>query len=81
MLAGDLYRATDPVLAEEARRARTLTREFNDSSPGDPDARRRMLAELLGSFGEDSEILPPFHCDYGYQIHVGARSRAGAMNE
>ena len=78
MLAGDLYRAIDPVLAEESRRARLLTKEFNDSSPADPDARRRILVELLGSIGDDSEIVPPFHCDYGYQTHVGARTFANA---
>jgi maltose O-acetyltransferase len=32
--------------------------------------------ELLGAFGEDSEILPPFRCDYGYQTTVGARTFA-----
>ena len=49
-----------------------LTKEFNDSSPADPEKRRRILTDLLGSFGEDSEIRPPFYCDYGYQTHVGA---------
>jgi maltose O-acetyltransferase len=78
MLAGDLYRANDPVLAEESRRARMLTRDFNDSSPTDPVARRRILVELLGSLGEGSEIVPPFHCDYGYQTHIGARTFANA---
>ena len=33
-----------------------------------------MLCELLGSFGEGSEIRPPLWCDYGYQTHVGART-------
>jgi maltose O-acetyltransferase len=28
----------------------------------------------LGSFGEGSEIRPPLYCDYGYQIHIGART-------
>ena len=73
MLAGDLYIADDPDLARESRRARELYGEYNASSPDDPEARRRILAELLGSFGEDSEIRPPFYCDYGYQTFVGAR--------
>jgi maltose O-acetyltransferase len=73
MLAGDLYVADDPELARESQRAAMLAKEFNDSSPADPEERRRILTDLLGSFGEDSEIRPPFYCDYGYQTHVGAR--------
>ena len=74
MLAGDLYIADDPVLAQEMQRAALLTKEYNESSPSNPAERRRILLELLGSFGEDSEIRPPFYCDYGYQTHVGART-------
>ena len=72
MLAGDLYIADDPVLARESRRAAELYGAYNAPSPHDPEARRRILAELLGSFGDGSEIRPPFYCDYGYQTHIGA---------
>jgi maltose O-acetyltransferase len=74
MLAGDLYLADDPDLAAESRRAAVLTKEFNESSPVEPAARRRILAELLGSLGDDTEIRPPFYCDYGFHTHVGART-------
>ena len=74
MLAGDPYVADDPELARDSLQAATLVKRFNDSEPSQPDARRRILDELLGSLGEDTEIRPPFHCDYGYQIHIGARS-------
>src|SRR5215471_17335245 len=74
MLAGDLYIADDPDLARESRRARELYGEFNVSPPHDAEARRGILVELLGSFGEGSEIRPPFYCDYGYQTHIGART-------
>jgi maltose O-acetyltransferase len=72
MLAGDLYIADDPELAREALRAAELTKAFNDSSPSEPEERRRILVELLGSLGEGTEIRPPFYCDYGYHTHVGA---------
>ena len=72
MLAGDLYIADDPELARESRRAAELYGEYNASSPHDVEARRRILADLLGSFGHGSEIRPPFYCDYGYQTHIGA---------
>ena len=72
MLAGDLYLAGDPVLEQERRRAALLTKEYNDSSPDETAKRLRILRELLGAFGDASEIRPPFYCDYGYQTHVGS---------
>jgi maltose O-acetyltransferase len=73
MLAGDPYVADDPELARDSLRAVMLVTRFNDSEPSRP-VRRQILDELLGSLGEDSEIRPPFYCDYGYQIHIGART-------
>lgn len=74
MLAGDRYIANDPELDGERRRARTLTHRLDAMDPNDLDGRRAVLAELLGALGEGSEILPPFRCDYGYRISIGARS-------
>jgi maltose O-acetyltransferase len=31
---------------------------------------------LLGAVGEGTVIRPPFQCDYGSQIHIGARTFA-----
>ena len=73
MLAGDLYVADDPQLLQESRRAELLAKEFNESSPLDPAGRLRMLGELLGSLGAETEIRPPLYCDYGFNLHVGAR--------
>jgi maltose O-acetyltransferase len=73
MLAGDLYLANDPALAQESERAAALMKQFNDAPSGDP-ARRAILVELLGSLGEDTEVRPPFYCDYGIHIHIGART-------
>jgi len=76
MLAGDLYIADDPELARDYQRAMALIERFNASSAADPGLRRRILEDLLGDFGEGSEIRPPLYCDYGYQIHIGARTFA-----
>jgi maltose O-acetyltransferase len=76
MLAGELYVADDPELARDADRAMTLTHRLNTMDPVDGDARRALLTELLGAFGEQSEIRPPFRCDYGYQTFIGARTFA-----
>jgi maltose O-acetyltransferase len=74
MLAGDLYNAVDPELTAERRRAAGLLHEFNKSAPSDLDRRLQLLRELLGSLGDGAEILTPLHCDYGYQVHIGAGS-------
>lgn len=73
MLAGDPYIADDPELAADSLRARRLQDRFNRSAADAQDERRRILAELLGAIGPESEIRPPFYCDYGYQIRIGAR--------
>ena len=76
MLAGQPYLADDPELARESARAMDLTHRINGTHPADAAARRSLYDELLGGFGEGSEIRPPFRCDYGYQTTVGARSFA-----
>ncbi|HEY0699254.1 MAG TPA: sugar O-acetyltransferase [Micromonospora sp.] len=76
MLAGDLYRAEDPELERELARAQSLSHRYNTMDPADGTARRALLTELLGGYGEGSEIRPPFHCDYGRHTVVGARTFA-----
>jgi len=72
MLAGEPYIADDPELVAMARRAVRLTAEFNDAAHDDDAGRRRAIGELLGSVGPDTEIRPPFRCDYGTHIDIGA---------
>ena len=73
MLDGDLYIADDPELAADSLRARRLQDRFNRTEADATDQRRRILEELLGGFGAESEVRPPFYCDYGYQVRIGAR--------
>jgi maltose O-acetyltransferase len=70
MLAGELYFAGDPELVADRARCERLLRSFNGFP--DEDARARVLGELLGAIGEDSYIRPPFFCDYGFNIRIGA---------
>jgi maltose O-acetyltransferase len=74
VLAGELYLADDPVLAEEQARAARLLERFNQTGVDDGAERHGLLLELLGELGEGSEIKPPLRCDYGYRIRVGART-------
>lgn len=74
MLAGDPYIASDPELQRLSRRAMQLTERYNRTSIDEPALRREILADLLGSIGEGVEIRPPFYCDYGSQLRIGART-------
>jgi maltose O-acetyltransferase len=76
MLAGDLYIADDPELAEENLRALRLMEEYNRSPAAGAAERRRILNERLGAFGADSEVRPPLYCDYGNHLRIGARTFA-----
>ncbi|MEV7225682.1 sugar O-acetyltransferase [Polymorphospora sp. NPDC051019] len=73
MLAGDLYLADDPELAELLHRAAGLMDAYNANPLPAADERRRLLTELLGEIGEGTEIRPPLRVDYGGQIRIGAR--------
>jgi maltose O-acetyltransferase len=73
MLAGELYIADDPELAAASLRARRLQDRFNRSTADMGAERRAILEELLGALGADTDIRPPFYCDYGTHISVGAR--------
>jgi maltose O-acetyltransferase len=73
MLAGDLYIADDPVLAEESAAALDLVAAYNATTSRQRPLRRQLLEALLGSIGEDTEIRPPLYVDYGAHLTIGAR--------
>ena len=69
MLAGELYRPGDPeIQAELVSTARWLAR-YNASLPAE---RSDLLVERLGAVGANATIRPPFFCDYGFNIRLGA---------
>ena len=73
MLAGELYDPSDPELARLRLRARELCGALAAARADDNAARRRFLVDLLGAGGDTSTIEPPFHCDYGSNIHLGEK--------
>lgn len=73
MLRGELYDARDPALAEARIRARRLTQQLGLLDPADRARRHLLLFDLFGDVGADSWVEAPFFCDYGRQIHLGAR--------
>ena len=74
MLRGELYLADDPELAVDHARAQALLERYNATAHADQDARNRLLRELLGEVGEGVVVKPPFRCDYGTYISIGART-------
>lgn len=73
MLAGEPYLGNDPGLVADRARTRRLLRRFNDSDPEDLAPRTKLLGELLGAVGAGVYIEPPFFCDYGTHLFLGAR--------
>ena len=76
MLAGDLYIADDPELLEAADRAHDLVAAYNATTSRQRPLRRELLGRLLGAVGEDVELRPPLHVDYGTHLTVGPRTFA-----
>jgi maltose O-acetyltransferase len=76
MLAGEPYVANDPELQEASLRALDLCAQYNRTFARERAERLRILRELLGAVGEAVDIRPPFYCDYGSQIRIGARTFA-----
>jgi len=71
MLAGELYRSTDPELVADAERAQRLTAQYNAAPSEATEARMALLHRLCGSIGDGAVIRPIFFCDYGYNIQLG----------
>ncbi|WNC13631.1 sugar O-acetyltransferase [Brevibacillus brevis] len=69
-------RGTDE-LREKSLRAQKLVMDFNLSDPADTEKKDRLVKELFGSVGEGVCIEHNFHCDLGYNIHVGRNFYAG----
>lgn len=71
MLAGDLYWPGDPEIQADQNAAKRWMARYNALLAATPDERRALLLERFGHVGREAVIRPPFHCDYGYNIHIG----------
>ncbi|MGW5636069.1 sugar O-acetyltransferase [Streptomyces sp. NPDC003832] len=74
MTAGDLYIADDPEIARRQQRAVRLAARYQAAYAEDADGARSLLAELLGTLGDEAHVRPPLFVDYGSNITVGART-------
>jgi maltose O-acetyltransferase len=72
MLAGELYNAGDPELQAELAATHRWLARYNAALGASPAECRELLMERLAVVGEGAVIRPPFHCDYGFNISLGA---------
>ncbi|MEI6159896.1 MAG: sugar O-acetyltransferase [Roseococcus sp.] len=72
MLAGQNYRPDDPELQADQAATLAWLGRYNTSHNLTAEARHALLAERLGAIGPGAVIRPPFHCDYGFNIRLGA---------
>ena len=69
MLAGALYNANDIELIADRAAAAEWIAAYNAAATAD---RPRLLRQQLAQVGENTEIRPPFYCDYGSNIVLGS---------
>ncbi len=72
MLSGLPYRPGDTELQKDMRDNRAWLDRYNRALSWLPADRHALLAEHLKAVGPDAVIRPPFHCDYGFNISLGA---------
>jgi maltose O-acetyltransferase len=71
MIAGELYRASDPELVAAHLRAQQLLARYNATAPSAASEREALLRELFGVVGGAPTVKPRFACDYGFNIRAG----------
>ena len=72
MLAGELYDASAAELVADRAAAEVWMRRYNETLGRDAAARSSLLRERFAAVGDGAVIRPPFYCDYGYNIRLGA---------
>ena len=71
MLAGELYDCGDPELMEIWISGKNLIQKYNGLDYSNKIEQLKILDELLGSRGENTQITAPFFVDYGKFIFLG----------
>lgn len=74
MLSGQLYHASCPQLQAEQAANKQWMHRYNNSPDLPSDGCHALLKSHFASLGEGVIIRPPFFCDYGYNISIGANT-------
>jgi len=72
MLAGELYHPNSPELQAELEACAAWLARYNAAMGEAAPVWRNLLGERLGAVGEGAMLRPPFYCDYGFNIRLGA---------
>lgn len=67
---GELYTESEAAFQAPQRRA-DLVFAYNQTPPGEAARRRELLEAILGSVGERTVLLSPFHAAFGSNVHIG----------
>jgi maltose O-acetyltransferase len=70
-LAGKLYASPPEIQADRAATRSWLAR-YDASLDMAPAERRTLLVERFAAVRDGAVIRPPFHCDHGFNIRLGA---------
>ena len=69
---GILYDANyDILLLNEMNLIKAKCQKYNNIKIDNINKRTKVIKTILGSTKNNLTIMPPFWCDYGYNIHVG----------
>ena len=71
MLSGENYFGNDKELVSDRKNAKKLLHKLNVTEYLMNGNSRNVLQQLLPNSNKRIYIEPPFHCDYGYNIHSG----------
>src|SRR5690625_760633 len=70
MHSGEIYYENTETLSDQAK-YRDLLFHFNHTLPSEKEKIKGILNDLLGAFGENSYIEPPFHANWGKNTFIG----------
>lgn len=74
MLAGEPYNAADPEIQADQAAAHAWMVRYNAALGASLEQRQELLRERFAFVGDGAVVRPPFHCDYGFNITLGAGS-------
>lgn len=61
----------NPAFENVIRETKDKCYRYNSLHPNDTESQQAILKSLIGKIGKEVTFVPPFWCDYGYNIKVG----------
>lgn len=71
MINGLLYNANETQLVDDRNKVKDLCHAFNHLLPSAAGKQQEIIKQIFGSIKDGFVVLPPFWCDYGYNIEAG----------